>query len=137
MVEKLHKLFLIFVKYLPLVIAIGYFINAILTSLGIIYPTIMHIFYLSPITALFILCASFVFKFCIWHRLPIYYCIILHIISYIDYYTNFLMVNSLALFVYLTLTIFCILLGMYFKNKRNEISKVLRDDRRLSKQKRS
>lgn len=125
------------VKYLPFCIAIGYFANAILSCFEIKIPILTDIAYLSPITALFILCASFVFKFCIWYRLPIYYCIILHIISYIDYYTNFLMVNSLALFVYLTLTIFCILLGMYFKNKRNEISKVLRDDRRLSKQKRS
>lgn len=124
-------------KYVPVLIACVYFINAIASCIGVKLWILQDVFFLSPITALFILCASFVFKFCIWHRLPIYYCIILHIISYIDYYTNFLMVNSLALFVYLTLTIFCILLGMYFKNKRNEISKVLRDDRRLSKQKRS
>ena len=106
-------------KYTPVLIACVYFINAIVSCIGVKLWILQDVFFLSPITALFILCASFVFKFCIWHRLPIYYCIILHIISYIDYYTNFLMFNSLALFVYLTLTIFCILLGMYLKNLHN------------------
>lgn len=119
MVDKLHKYFLICLKYAPMLIALAYFINAILSCIGVKLWILQDIFFLSPITALFILCASVVFKFCIWHRLPIYYCMVLHIISYIDYYTNFLMVDNIALFIYLTLTILCILLGMYFKNLHN------------------
>ena len=65
MVERLHKVFLLFVKYIPVLIAVCYFIKIILNYFGFQSELLTHFVYLSPITALFILCASFVFKFCI------------------------------------------------------------------------
>jgi hypothetical protein len=78
-----------------------------------------NLFFLSPISIIFILSASFVFKFCIWHRLPIYYCLTIQLINLIDYYSPIVFTNSTMLFIYIILTIIFILLGMYFKNLQN------------------
>ena len=120
MEEKLHKLFLIILKYLPVLIAMVYLLVSILHCFGIVLYVIPNVFYLSPVSALFILCASFVFRFCIWHRLPIYYALLLHGISILDYYTPLTLTNSLMLFVYLLITIIFILIGLYLKNKHNK-----------------
>ena len=114
-----HKVFLIIVKYIPFILAVGYFIMAIESILNI-HPVILpNLFFLSPISIVFILSASFVFKFCIWHRLPIYYCLTIQLINLIDYYSPIVFTNSTMLFIYIIVTIIFILLGMYFKNLHN------------------
>lgn len=115
-----HKWFLIIVKYIPSIIAIVYLCAAILKCFGIMPMFIPNLFYMSPITALFILSASFTFKFCIWHRLPIYYALMIHGIDCIDYYCNIVITNYIILFIYLTITITFILFGMYLKNRCNK-----------------
>lgn len=120
MVEIWHKLFLIILKYIPILIGIAYFIASVFSCFGIYLVVLNTIFYMSPITALFILIASATFKFCIWHRLPIYYALLLHGISILDYYTPLTLTNSLILFVYLLITIMFILIGLYLKNKHNK-----------------
>lgn len=115
----LHKLFLLIIKYVPVITAIIYFICCVLGCFQIKTIILPNIFFLSPISALFIICASFTFKFCIWHRLPIYYSLVLQIINIIDYYSPVVFTNNVMLFIYLLITMFFILLGMYFKNKYN------------------
>lgn len=128
---RLHKLFLIIVKYLPFIIGIIYFLIAILNCFGIECIILINLIFISPISALFILAASFVFKFCIWHRLPIYYCMILEIISFIDYYSPLLIPSNLILLIYLSVTILMILIGMYFKNRYNNEKR--KKNRRINK----
>ena len=120
MVEVWHKLFLIIVKYIPFIIAIAYLFASVLKCFGIIPLFIPNLFYMSPITALFILAASFAFKFCIWHRLPIYYALLIQGIDCIEYYSNITITNNVLLFIYLMITITFILVGMYLKNRYNK-----------------
>lgn len=120
MVEIWHKTFLLFVKYVPFIIATVYLIINIASCFGITLIILPNLFYMSPITALFIIAASFAFKFCIWHRLPIYYALLLQGIATIDYYSNVLITSNIMLFVYLIITLIFILLGMYLKNKYNK-----------------
>lgn len=115
-----HKIFLIVVKYLPIIIALGYLITSMLHCFGIICYIIPNLFYMSPITALFMICTSFAFKFCIWHRLPIYYAMILHLMTIIDYYTAITITSFALMFVYLVIAIIFILIGMYLKNRYNK-----------------
>ena len=117
--KTLYKLFLILVKYLPFIIAVVYFICIMSYCIGIELNVLMNTFFLSPTMAGFILIASFVFKACIWHRLPIYYSLVLQIINTIDYYSPIIFTNSIMLYVYLLITIVFILIGMYLKEKRN------------------
>ena len=121
MEEICHKLVLKLLKYIPFIIAIFYFIDSVLNCFGIIVYIVPDIFYMSPITALFMIIASFAFRFCIWHRLPIYYSMILHLLSAIDYYFNIGITNSIILFIIILITIIFIILGMYLKNRYNKM----------------
>lgn len=122
MVEKFnYKIFLIIVKYTPLLIGFMYFTTLITECLGFYPIVIPTLFYISPLSMLFILSASFALNFCIWHRLPIYYSLVLQIINTIDYYSPIVFTNSIMLYIYLIITIIFILLGMYFKNKHNKL----------------
>lgn len=49
--RNLYKIFLILLKYLPFVIAVVYFVCAVLGSLGINQVILPNIFFISPITA--------------------------------------------------------------------------------------
>lgn len=118
--NKVHyKIALILLKYFPAVLAIIYFIIVTLGCFGIPTVVLQKLFFISPIVAGILAYLSYVFKNCIWHRLPIYYCLIVHGISAIDYYVSIPITNSLMLFIYLILTVLFILLGMYFKNRYN------------------
>ena len=87
MIEKnLYKLELIFIKILPLGIALCYLFNTILSYFGINAVILSYIGGMSILPIAFILISSFVFKFCIYHRLPIYYIIVSDIFNYIDFY---------------------------------------------------
>lgn len=112
-----YKIFLILVKYLPFLIAVLYFISVILNCFGIYSQLLVVVSYYSPLTAFFMLYASFLFKCCIWHRLPIYYSLVLQIIININFYIP--ISSDIELFIYLVITIFFILLGMYLKNLHN------------------
>lgn len=117
--RNLYKVFLILLKYMPFLIAVIYFICTILGAIGINQVILPNLFFLSPVTAALWICASFVFKCCIWHRLPIYYCLMMQGIDIIDYYTDIGLSSNCWLFVYLIITIISILLGMYLKNMFN------------------
>ena len=87
MIEKnLYKLELIFIKILPLGIALCYLLNTVLLYFGIDAVILSYIGGMSILPTAFILISSFVFKFCIYHRLPIYYIIVSDIFNYIDFY---------------------------------------------------
>lgn len=62
---------------------------------------------------------SILLKFCIWHRLPLYYSIVIDIINMLDYYITFSINNVIMLAIYLAITGLFILIGMYWKEKHN------------------
>lgn len=87
MVDKvLYKLELLVLKSLPILIALCYLTNSILSYFGIDFIFLSLLGGLSILPIIFILISSFVFKFCIYHRLPIYYIIFSDIINYYDLY---------------------------------------------------
>lgn len=114
-----HKILLILVKYIPFIIAIGYLISTILGCFGIKLLILPGLIYISPITGILILVMSKVLKFCTWHRLPIYYCFCVDILSTIDYKHHIPLSNINLIIVYLVVSIVFILVGMYLKERHN------------------
>lgn len=106
------------VKYLPLLLGIIYFITAILGCFGVQCLWLSSLFFITPISAVFMVFTSFVFRCCIWHRLPIYYCLTVDGINFLDYYLA-PVTDTWMIFVYLLVTSIFVLIGMYFKNKYN------------------
>jgi len=84
--KTLYKLELLMIKGLPLMIALCYLINNILSYFGIDFILLSAIGGLSLLPIIFILVSSFLFKFCVYHRIPIYYVILSDIINYYDLY---------------------------------------------------
>lgn len=82
----LYKIELVGIKLIPMIIALLYFIDTILDASGIDVEFISHLFGLALLPWCFLLLSSFVFRFCLFHRLPLYYIALNHLISLIDYY---------------------------------------------------
>lgn len=99
MIEKqLYKLELLLIKSLPLGIVLCYLLNSILSYFKINAPILSYLGGMSVFPVIFILVSSFVFKFCIYHRLPIYYVILSDIINYYDLYIG-IPLNNRNLFI--------------------------------------
>lgn len=120
--KKLYNFEIRLLKVLPILLAALYFINTIFNCFG------KSVFYfsliggLSILPTIFILLTSFVFEFCIYHRLFIYYCIVTDVISTLDYYfkfnlndLKFLAIQLLIAFVFLVLILY-----FYLREHRNK-----------------
>lgn len=81
-----HKLLLITLKYIPMVTALCYILNTVFAAIGIDTPIFSHISGMSLLPWMFILIATYVFRFCIYHRMFLYYILVSDIINIIDYY---------------------------------------------------
>lgn len=85
-IRKLYKLELYCIKLIPYLIALCYVGNTISSYLYKELPIFSFVGSLSLLPMIFLFISSFVFKFCIYHRLPLYYVFISDCISYYDLY---------------------------------------------------
>ena len=118
--KGLYKLELICIKVIPYLIALCYVANTISSYIYKELPIFSLIGGMSILPLIFLYISSFVFRFCIYHRLPIYYVFITDILTYYDIYIgvplstrNYFALNLLILGVF-------ILLLVYFKFKQHE-----------------
>ena len=84
--KRLYKLEIWVIKVLPFILAILNFINTIFATKGIIVPILSYLSTVTIIPFVFLYLTSFVFKFCIWHRFPLYYIALNSTINLCDYY---------------------------------------------------
>lgn len=114
MIEKdLYKLELLLIKSLPLGIALCYLINTVLSYFKIDAVILSYLGRMSILPIVFILVSSFAFKFCVYHRLPIYYIIVSDILNYYDLYVGIpisnrglFMVNMIIAGIFIILIVF-------------------------------
>ena len=97
--KDLYKLELLVLKSLPIMIMFCYLTNTILSYFNIDLIFLSLLGGLSILPIIFILISSFVFKFCIYHRLPIYYIILSDIINYYDLYIRIPLSNRLLFII--------------------------------------
>lgn len=112
---KLVKIFRIYLKVLPIILAITSFANCFLAYLGFQFKIYAHIFFFLIIS--FIYVASYVLKFCEYHRISLHYIVIIYIINCYDYYIG-ISINYIELFMlYSMITFITIIIAIYFKLK--------------------
>lgn len=110
----LYKLEILFLKIIPMVLAGCFLANTILSYFGIETEVLSYIAGIGILPLLFIYLSSFVFKFCAYHRMFIYYIFTNNIICFIDdryeipiscrsYLILHLMVAAIFLFIILYL----------------------------------
>lgn len=113
------KICKIVVKYAPFIIAVGYFIMAICSCFGFV-PHIISVFCSMSIIPFIVLFAiSKLLKYCSWHRLPLWYSVLIDVLNAIYFYFNIPISGKFAIAIYLLITIVFILIGMCLKEKHN------------------
>lgn len=121
--EEISKLELktcrIIVKYSPFIIAIGYFIMAICSCFGFVPHFVSILCSMSIIPFIVLFAVSKLLKFCSWHRLPLWYSVLIDVLNAIYFYFNIPIGGKSAIAIYLLITIVFILIGMYLKEKHN------------------
>ena len=118
--KYLYKVLIITLKYIPMVISFMYMINTILSYFYIDVPIISNIAGMSLLPWLFMYLASIVFRFCQYHKMFLYYILVIDFINIIDYYLGIpigdlelLMLHSFISGVFLFLILY-----FYVKNNR-------------------
>jgi hypothetical protein len=118
--KSLYKIELLLIKVTPFIISIGYIIDITLSYFNIHSVILNYIIDLSLIPFIILYTSSFVFRFCIYHRLPLYYILILDSIHY--YQCN----NSIEIYYKHLTNLILISIGIimlilvYIKNKEHE-----------------
>lgn len=118
--KALYKIELLLIKIIPFVIMLFYVLNSILSYFNIDIILLSVISGLSILTWLFLFISSFVFRFCIYHRLPLYYILISDIINYYDNIVGIPISNRSLFILNIIIAGIFILLIVYFKFKQHE-----------------
>ena len=100
-------------KVIPMITALGYLLNTILLYVGIDAFILSYFVGMSLLPWIFILISAFVFRFCIYHRMFLYYILSAEIINIIDTYIgipisdfNLLIVHFIIAGVFLFLILY-------------------------------
>ena len=125
-VNKLYyKLFIVVLKYIPLLIALCYILNTVMALFGIYIEPLSNIAGVSLLTWIFLYIATYVFKFCIYHRMFLWYILIDDLLNIIDYYyelpietSNLLIIHNSIIGIFLF-----IILYIYVKDHKKSTGK--------------
>lgn len=84
--RTLYKVFILMLKYIPMIIALIYILNTILSYFYIDIPVLSNIAGISILPWLFMYIATVVFKFCLYHRMFLWYILVTDLLNIVDYY---------------------------------------------------
>ena len=118
--KALYKIELLLIKIIPFIIMLFYVLNSILSYFNIDILLLSIISGMSILSWLFLFISSFVFRFCIYHRLPLYYILITDIINYYDNIIGIPISNRNLFILNIIIAGVFILLIVYFKFKQHE-----------------
>ena len=118
--KYLYKVLIITLKYIPMIISFMYMINTILSYFYIDLPVLSNIAGISLLPWLFMYLSSVVFRFCLYHKMFLYYILITDIINITDYYIGIPIENLelLMLHSFITGISLFIILYLYVKSNR-------------------
>lgn len=116
--KSLYKLLLIMLKYIPMLIALFYVINTATAYVGIDIPVLR-----SLLTWIFMYLSAIVFRFCLYHRMFLYYILTTDIINIIDYYVGIPITDFELLMLHSVITgiSLFIILYAYVKNHKKPV----------------
>ena len=115
-----HKLLLLILKVIPMVTAFYYVLNTIAAYFNIDMSALSMLGGMSLLPWLFILVATFVFKFCIYHRMFLYYIFTSDIVSIYDFYFGIPISNMETIMLQFCIIGIFLFLILYFYVKRHK-----------------
>lgn len=128
--KHLYKIELYLLKIMPMLIAIIYLMNTVLSYYDIIVPALSYIGCLSFIPLIFMYISSYVFRFCSYHRMFLHYIVINDTFNLVDYYYT-LPISDWELFIVhmsiAGISLF-IILYLYVESHRQNAKRYSRQD---------
>lgn len=121
--KSLYKILLGLLKFLPALTALIYFINSILSLCGIETTILSIIGGQSILSIIFMYIASYVFKFCSYHRVFLHYILCIDILNYYDYYIGLPIENKKLIILISLFTLIIIMKAVV------EYLKTIKDDK--------
>lgn len=123
--KLLYKVFLIALKYIPILVTLSYIANTVLCWFDIDVPVLSNIPGMSLLTWLFMYIATYVFKFCNYHRLLLYFILVDDSINIYDYYFTIPLEDHVMLELHTSLIgiLVIVLLINHVKSNKKSISK--------------
>lgn len=116
--KTLYKSILILLRFIPFIIALIYVVYTAFAFFGIDLIILGYLAHMSILPWIFIFLASFVFKFCIVHRLPLYYILVADSITTLDAYIGIPLEWFHLLMLHAIIVGGFIFLILYFHQKR-------------------
>lgn len=113
--RRTSKIFRIYLKVIPTIIGILYFINAILSYLGCNIKIINYLVFYLLIGFLYL--ASYLLKFCEYHRMFLHLAVVIHIINLYDYYIGIPVSDFDIMILYSIITLIFMFIAIYLKLK--------------------
>lgn len=123
--KTLYKGFLLLVKYIPILIAGCYVVNTMTCYFGLDLPVLSNISGVSLLTWIFMYVSAVLFKFCIYHKMFLYYILSIDLLNITDYYFTIPVKTSLLYDIHFgILGIFLfIILYLYVRGHRKQTTK--------------
>lgn len=120
-----HKALLLILKFIPMVTSACYALNILLAWMGIDAAIMSHICGMSLFPWVFILIATYVFRFCAYHRMFLYYILVNDLLNMTDYYIGIPVEVSGLMMIHLVVICVFLFLILYFyvKGHKNPVSK--------------
>lgn len=119
--KNLYKIFLIVIKYIPTILAILKLLTLITNYLQFRVFILTCVGGTSLIMLLLLYLISYIFKFCLTHRLPLHYVTIISILTMLDYYLGsaISVITSYRVYVILTGIFIITWILVWFVNRKN------------------
>ena len=115
--RRLYKLMIGALKILPMLLAVCTIINTGFDFFGIKSELMSFLAGVSLFPILFLYISSFVFQFCIYHRMFLHYVIANNLLTYIDYYVGLPVSNGALFMLHIVLIGIFLFLILYFYKK--------------------
>lgn len=121
-----HKLFLLFLKVIPMLTAGLFLLNTVLSYFYIEISAISYIASMGLIPWLFVMIASYLFHFCEYHRMFLWYIMANNILCWIDYEYTLPISNRSLFLLHMIIAGIFLFLVLYFHQKQHKNKKVLK-----------
>lgn len=121
-----YKLLLIILKFIPMITAFCYLLNTLLSYFNIDAAFLSILGGMSVLPWLFILLATYVFRFCNYHRMFLYYILVSDCISLYDFYVGIPIedIDTILLQVVIAGIFLFLILYMYVRNHKKIVREV-------------
>lgn len=115
---KLYKLLIQSSKIFPILIALCYLLNVVLSYFGMNDVPLNYLGGMSFIPLLYLYITSYTLKLCNYHRIYLHYIVIVDIINILDFYHFIPLTNLEYMMLFLILFILAMFITLYLKLKK-------------------